>query len=434
VARVTLAFARGRRALNQKLSTAVVVSQLLAKVSRDAMRTAAGTPRVLVENVTTEPQSKLVVLDDIFPLLLSSFRICEFNEYIRLLPGTRVHTTGSAFSALGEKRSIAKVSAEYERTYPSLAGSTRVFHSLRRLKAAGAYVVFIENAVRFLPILEREGIPLVFTLYPGGGFAFDQEHCDAKLRRVFASECFRGVIVTQRITRDYLLRHDFCGADKIHFIYGGVFPSERLRSRLPRRRRYGADKRTFDVCFVAHRYMEGGVDKGYDTFVDTAQRLFRRYDDIHFHVVGPWTPADGDVSAIRERFHFYGPQPTDFFPAFYARMDAILSPNVPFILRKGSFDGFPTGACTEAGICGVPVICTDELGLNVALCHGHDIVIIKPTVASSVNAIAQLREDDARWARMSEATAASFTRIFGVEAQMKPRLELLTRTFDLRTA
>lgn len=408
--------------------------ETLARLGRDLIRTAADAPGVLLENLTAAPQANLIVLDDIFPQALSSFRVAEFNEYLSRLPGSRVHTTASSFAALGEKRRFTCVRAEYEQTYPALAGRTRRFHPWRRLEAAGAYLVFIANAAQFLPILERDRLPFVFTLYPGGGFFLDDPASDAQLRRVCSSRWFRGVIVTQRITRDYLVDRGLCDASQIHFVYGGVFPVERLQSRLPVRCIYGAGKPTFDVCFVAHRYMKGGIDKGYDRFVAAARRLYCRYPDMHFHAVGPWTPADQDVSAIRDRFHFHGSRPTSFFPGFYSRMDAILSPNVPFVLRKGAFDGFPTGACMEAGLCGVPVVCTDELGLNTEFRHGEDIMLIEPTTESCVGAVAELREDHAKWSRISAATTSSFSRVFALEAQMKPRLDLLQNAFHLSRA
>jgi hypothetical protein len=115
-------------------------------------------------------------------------------------------------------------------------------------------------------------------------------------------------------------------------------------------------------------------------------------------------------------------------------MDAILSPNVPFVLAKGFFDGFPTGACMEAGICGVPVICTDELELNTELKDGHDIIIVKPNAASCAAAIAACRADRAGWMRLSEATMHSFRRVFGLQAQIAPRIRLLSESFQLSTS
>jgi glycosyltransferase involved in cell wall biosynthesis len=177
--------------------------------------------------------------------------------------------------------------------------------------------------------------------------------------------------------------------------------------------------------------MKGGRDKGYDTFIAAAALLAERYADIHFHVVGPWGVDDGDVSSLADRVRFYGSQPSQFFPKFYSRMDAILSPNIPFVLDKGFFDGFPTGACMEAGMCGVPVICSDGLQLNTQLRDGVDVVLVEPSATSYADAVAKYREDRDAWLRLSEATTHSFRRVFGLTAQMAPRLQLLTDAFGL---
>src|SRR5439155_1311371 len=141
--------------------------------------------------------------------------------------------------------------------------------------------------------------------------------------------------ISQQITERYLRDRQYCAPEQIAFIYGGVFPADRL-APTPPRRYYGEGKDTFDLCFVAHKYMPRGVDKGYDVFIAVAQRLSPAHRDIHFHVVGPFDETDLDVSAIRERITFYGTRATGFFRDFYARMDLILSPNVPFVLFPGS--------------------------------------------------------------------------------------------------
>jgi len=71
-----------------------------------------------------------------------------------------------------------------------------------------------------LPALEKNKIPFVFTLYPGGGFGFEEESSDAKLKKVLSSKYFKKVIVTQRATYEYLVRKNFCSKEKISFIFG----------------------------------------------------------------------------------------------------------------------------------------------------------------------------------------------------------------------
>ena len=45
-------------------------------------------------------------------------------------------------------------------------------------------------------------------------------------------------------------------------------------------------------------------------------------------------------------------------------MDLIISPNVPFVLASGAFDGFPTACCMEAALSGTAMFVTDELKLE----------------------------------------------------------------------
>src|SRR3990170_9092520 len=122
--------------------------------------------------------------------------------------------------------------------------------------------------------------------------------------------------------------------------------------------------------------MERGADKGYDVFVEAAKLISRAHEDAFFHVVGPFDETDVDISGLEGRITFYGTRPTEFFPSFYSRMDAIISPNAPFLLAPGAFDGFPTGGCIEAGSCGVAVFCTDPLEQNVAFEEDEEIVIV----------------------------------------------------------
>ncbi|MBI4770096.1 MAG: glycosyltransferase family 4 protein, partial [Chloroflexi bacterium] len=357
------------------------------------------------------PGEALHIFDDIFPQPLSAFRLAEFNAYLAHFPRAQVHSTGGAFRYVGETRPFAQVLAEYERQYPAFRGRVQQLDPRREYRGRPkvperglapdsgnrglapdsgnrglAYAVFLNNAYQFvhtLDLVERQRTPFAFTLYPGGGFQLEQPLSDEKLRRVCGSPCLRKVIVTQTVARDYLIERGFCDPALVELIYGVVLPADRLAldsgnrglaGTARPRRRYGLEKDTFDLCFVAHKYMPRAADKGYDVFVEVAHALAAAHPDARFHVVGGIGPGEIDVSAINGRISFHGPRPTDFFPAFYAGMDLILSPNAPFLLAPGAFDGFPTGGCVEAGLCGVAVFCTDPLGLNVAFKDGEELV------------------------------------------------------------
>jgi glycosyltransferase involved in cell wall biosynthesis len=363
-----------------------------------------------------------VILDDIFPHLLSAFRVAEYNTYLARYPDAVAYSTATAFRLIREERDFNGVRNEYEARYPQFRGRVFPYDPSLELRNALVYTVFLNNVYTFLDRIEQDAAPFIFTLYPGGGFQLAQPESDQKLRAVLSSPHLRQVIVTQRVTHQYLLDLGICRPEQIVSVYGGVLPADLPR---PRRHYYKRDKDTFDVCFVAQKYMPSGADKGFDVFVAVANKLASLHPDVRFHIVGGFEASDGKTSDLGGRIHFYGPRLTGFFQDFYANMDCILSPNEPFMLSPGGFDGFPTGSCIEAGLCGVPVFCTDPLRLNTSFRDGEEIVIIPHDAHEIVTLVEAYYHSPARLAELSRKGEAAFKRVFDPGAQMAPRLRLM---------
>jgi hypothetical protein len=90
------------------------------------------------------------------------------------------------------------------------------------------------------------------------------------------------------ITYDHLIEKDLCPKDKITFIFGVVMPTHFFEESIKiKKTLFPKDKRHFDICFVAHKYMPQGKDKGYDLFIKTCRLLYQSYNNTHFHIVGP---------------------------------------------------------------------------------------------------------------------------------------------------
>ena len=372
---------------------------------------------VIVENGVSRTQDGLIILDDLFPSLATAFRIAEINAILSHFP------SAVAYSSWPSRRGFHN----YAASYPRLARRVRRFSALRRLRGSAAYVVFLHNVFGFLEKIEEAHLPFIFELYPGGGFYLNEPASDAKLRRVFESPLFRKVIATQRITRDYLLEKKLCDEHKIEFIYGGVLLSDSLSDIRNHRARYGSEKETIDICFVAEKYMLSGADKGYDRYIECAHILCRRYPQTRFHVVGNFTQGDLDVRALGDQITFYGFRFTPFFPQFYSRMDIILSPNIPFVLCPGKFDGFPTGGCVEAALCGTAMFVTDELGMNEQRFRdGEEIVIISREPKEIAEAIEEYISNPGRLASLGQNGQRAVRRFFSLEAQMPPRFRVLS--------
>jgi glycosyltransferase involved in cell wall biosynthesis len=370
--------------------------------------------------------ASLVILDDIFPHILSAFRIAEYNSYLARYPESIALSTATAFPIIGETRTLDEVNQEFTELYPAFANRVRPFES-HLPPARLACFMFVHNVRHFLLAINKSRTPFIFTLYPG--FRLNQPQSDAIVSQICDSPNLRKIITTQQITNEYV--RQFVDDDKVDFIYGGVFPSDRIAAALPPRRLYQQHKATFDICFVAFKYMPKAIDKGYDVFVAVARALSRLYDDVRFHVVGTIGPDDIDVSDFRDRIEFHGVQQTDFFPGFHAGMDLILSPNVPFVLFPGAFDGFPTGASIEAALCGVPVFGTDILRQNIAFKDGEEIVIISRDVDEICDRISHYRNHYDQLIEIGRKGQRAFQRELGLEAQMGKRFKIIDKLLEL---
>jgi glycosyltransferase involved in cell wall biosynthesis len=287
----------------------------------------------------------------------------------------------------------------------------------------------VRNTYRFLPVIEQAKTPFIFTLYPGAGLELYQSESDRKLKTLFNSRYFRRVIVTQNVTRRYLLERELCEPEKITFIYAGTEPAEYFQQHYVPKQCYPTDKATFDICFVAAKYMEKGINKGYDTFIKTAKKLAALQPTIQFHIVGNFEQTDMDITGLEGRIKFYGFQLREFFPTFYSRMDMILSPNVPFKLTPGNFDGFPTGCCVEAGFAGVAVLHADVLNENQDNTYLPDkeLCIINTNPDDIANKVLYYFNNLDQLYALSKAGQSKFYEIYSSKSQLDSRLALLKK-------
>ncbi len=375
-------------------------------------------------------KAELLVVDTVYPHPLSPFRLQEFTSYLSYFSNSLVVTNGEHLHLLKESKSLAEIVCEFEEAHPQLKNRVRITtRALAGYEAKLAYVVFLFNIDAFLDALQQRHIPFVFTLYPGGAFALNNKVSDEILQRVLRSPQFRKVIVTQKITYDYLLNQKLCSPEQMEFIYGVVTPLPPAEAAADKKY-FGFDKATLDICFVAHKYMERGIDKGYDIFIEVAKILAQRHESIRFHVVGGFTEADIPLEGLNDKITFYGLQKPEWFDGFYLDKDIILSPNIPFKLSEGYFDGFPTASCTDAGVRRVAMFCTDTLQLNVKFTPGKDIVIIPPDIGEIVDTISYFHANPARLQTIAENGAKKIREVYSYENQVLPRIKILEKELE----
>ncbi|MBB3006213.1 glycosyltransferase family 4 protein [Cupriavidus alkaliphilus] len=367
----------------------------------------------------------LLIIDEMLPCNFSTFRLLEYSHYLRHFKSSILLTTEGwhgGYSNLGFSSQLS------ESNLPAEAKS-RIFKfdELRNIVPKLAYITFLNNADQLLPYLEERAVPFVLQLYPGGGFDLHTDIADARLRRVVNSPLCRKVIVSQNVSHTYALDITKAPLEKFEFIYGGVYETHNGFDFHRDKKFYGRNKDTLDICFVAHRYGNDVRKKGYDQFIAIGKALAPSFPDLQLHVVGDYTPDQIPLDGITDRIIFHGKQPNSFFKEFYPSMDIILSVNRPANEGgSGAFDGFPTGACMEAGFSGVLNCISDPLGMNVAFTDDVDIILLDYETQKSAQKISKLLRDLDKLYELAYRNWEKYLEVFDKNQQLWKRCQLIT--------
>lgn len=383
-------------------------------------------------NSTEVHRAGLLLLDNAFPSKASSFRYGEFSSYLRHIPDSRYAARPDRnIFKYGEESHFAGQVSDYVLESGTDANRIRTFSPNEIDGSKVAYCVFLNLASLFFSQFELKSVDhLIFTLYPGGGFALRDERSDSKLRKICEDKRLAKIITTQKTTYDYLIDNNFCGSDRIQHIFGGVVPAA-FNGKFDTVR---APKTSgpVDVCFVAHRYTAVGAEKGYDIFCEVV-KILSNSPRFHFHVVGDFDNAIIDLKDTRN-ITFYGTRNADFFPSFYSRMDVIVSPAIQMSEIDPSvpayFDGFPTTCVIEAGLHGAAMLTTDFLNMNqhldgTPIFSSDEMKIIERDAPAISTLLAQFEADRTSLAALGECGRKALLREFSFERQMKPRIALL---------
>lgn len=361
----------------------------------------------------------VAVLDDFFPNLLTAFRVAEYNWYLERFPQLTIYSTNPDFKA---------AHAEYANLYPQYADRVRPYEQESLAGYAFSYINFLNNAHFFLPALSAHCVPFLMTLYPGGGFGLDEPESDAKLIEILESPFLRGIIATQTITLGYL-KDKKCPVP-VHEIYGGAINPIYFDGEI-KNKNTSIESGSVRICFVAERYMPKGANKGYPQFIEAVQKLINEFPNLQFSVVGSFNAEDISLDdGVKECISFNGLMTTTDLKEFFLTQDIIISPNIPFLLHPGNFDGFPSGACVEASLCGVAMICSDELKLNRYYTNNVDIVICDPTSDAIVKATKELINDTCLLKNIGQHGQIISQKIFSPIKQLGQRSALLSNYLE----
>lgn len=375
-------------------------------------------------------KNDLFIYDDIFPHPISGFRYEEFKTLLNVFKKSKIIVEPFSYPALKTDEKMHKIHIlEFKSKFPELENKFIQKNRGVNINTKLFYCIFLLNIYRNLVWLEKYKIPFVFTLYPGGGFQVYDLISDQKLQKVLASPQFRKVIVTQLYTKEYLIKNNFCEANKIEYIFGCVVPQLSLNPNVSFEKKY-TKKETFDIVFCAAKYMSKGLDKGFDVFIALAHSLIKKYDFVRFHVVGGFDKEEIDVTLLDGKITFYGYKKFDDLATIYEQMDVIVSPNKPFLYGKGAFDGFPLGTVIEAVLNNVVAIVTDNLKQNTVFENGKEIIITNGAVASIEKEVINLIQNPEKLFEISQNGRNKFLEIYSNEYQMNPRIKMLAEEIE----
>lgn len=390
-----------------------------------------------VPRVPADERYDLIIIDDAYPHPRSTdtWRGIEFQAYFDAIEHMAIYGTVQSTPLLGEE-SRREIYEKFAQEYPHLKKRVIFPYTADYEKIAQAamlYFVFLQNAYDNLKFVESYQTPFLFELYPGGGFAFHNELSDKKLREVTQSPWFRGVIVSNCVTYNYLIQKGFCTAQQILPIWGCVLNPKSIPADTYTKTYFGPEKPTLDVAFAAFRYSQDGADKGYDVFVEAAKKLHRISNQIHFHVVGNFDADILDVSELGDTIHFHNVQKAEWFDRFYQQVDIFISPNRVSVLSEGAFDGFPTGCGIDAAVRKTVLLVTDALHQNDGqYIDGKELHIIDADAQQIVALVLEYFNCPEKLIEMGTACAAKARKLYSEENQIQPRVNYLTR--ELRYA
>jgi glycosyltransferase involved in cell wall biosynthesis len=383
-------------------------------------------------------EADFVVIDSTFPQEKPyAFRNSEINEYIRRIDNFQSYTmykmkpknSWPVDHELGmSEQEFLTNRKGYLKYYPSNENALNHLADGKKYKFKLAYSFFLSETYTLLPFYIKHKIPFVFVLYPGGLFSLKSKESDIMLREIFASDYFRGVIVTQQITMDHLLQKNLCNPDDVHLIYGGFV--QFTRGDVKPKILFKKHKQTLDICFVAAKYSEHGIDKGYDLFIDVAKRISAETEDVRFHVVGGFDEKDIDVGEIGDRITFYGYLQPAELAEFYSSMDIFLSPNRPFKLYEGNFDGFPLGI--DAAYCGAALFVADELKMNRNYIEDEEIVVIPLDPDEISKKILEYRANPDRLYNLMQRCQSKSQQLFDINTQIDERIKVFKKYADIK--
>lgn len=298
----------------------------------------------------------IIILDDIFPSPLSPWRNNEYAAICSYFKDVVIYTDTSTYKHYNQNLNYNENLEILTDNYPSLNNKIFQLKKITNINYELAYMLFYNNIIKYFHFLERNKTNFVFTLYPGGGFGFNDSTIDNNLKRICASKYFKGVIVNQNCTKSYLIEKNICSENQVELIFGVPL---NLETSEIENYKYQKANNQLSVLFFGNKYTPNGADKGFDVFLKVVALLYNKINNINFIVIGGFSEEDVTISSIKNVIDFKGTLNEFQFNEILLQTHILLSANIPFTLSQNAFDGFPLATCVTASLYGNLNLMTD---------------------------------------------------------------------------
>lgn len=288
----------------------------------------------------------LIIFDNILPLSFSPWRNFEFDWLVKSFDNSKIVSSLTGFKKFSNNVSVLDSRRKISYIYPNLEKKLYLRSFFNGYNTNLFYCLFYDNLLANLPFLKKYKIPFVFTLYPGGGFLIDNSQVEKNLIEIFSLSNFKGVIVNQYFTKNYLESKFAINSQNILLVPGVPFNDKVFSDKVNFSKNF---LHKLKILFMAQKNIDGGKDKGFDTFINISKILINRGYDISFEIIGNFDESDLDNEFYRSYYSFHGRLSENELSSVLNETHMIISPNKPFFLKPGSFDGFPLGTCVIAG-------------------------------------------------------------------------------------
>ena len=365
----------------------------------------------------------IVIFDDFLPSSLSPWRSYEFHEIVKSFKKVKINCDATTFQNYNQGKSFKENFRLLKAQYPYFKNAISKTKKHSKVKTNLAYMLFYNNILKHFVFIEKNKIPFAFTLYPGGGFVFNDNAINDNLKKICSSNHFRGVIVNQHITKDYLLKNAITVEDKITLIPGVSLNLEGDFKAV--KKEYSVIK----IVFFANKYTVGGKDKGFDVFQQIVSQLIKNKQSILAIVIGNFSKDDLEIKELEDHIIFKGVLNESAYQKELETTHVFISPNQPNILAPGAFDGFPLSTAIAAALANNVLFLTDFFNESekIEFIDGVDYFKLTNSLTDDVALIEKVIININIMKEISQNGKNKILNLYSFNNQIQPRIEFLKK-------